>query len=55
MCLGVVNIADYLTCYIHLTEARYGDVRIASILYLSILRWGSYHIEKLFRLVSTIQ
>lgn len=55
MCLGAVNIADYLTCNIHLTEARYGDVRIANILYLSILRRGSYHIEKLFRLVSTIQ
>lgn len=54
-CLSVVNIADYLSCYIHLTEARNGDARIADILYLPVLGWGGYHVEELLRLVSTIQ
>lgn len=54
-CLSVVNIADYLSCYIRLTEACYGDSRVADILYLSILGWGSYHIQQLLWLVSTIQ
>lgn len=54
-CLSVVNIADYVSCYIHLTEAPDGDARIADVLYLSVLGWGGYHIEELLWLVSTIQ
>lgn len=54
-CICVMNIADYLSCYIHLTEACNGDARVADILYLSVLGWRGYHIEEFLWFVSTVQ